>query len=160
MARSTAVGTLVDGKGGGFWRDDMRCSAFDIYRYAAAFQRELRDRIESRKNRRNRGGKLRLRGVSSSPSRTSMAPSLRDGTPSSGIPLFPDGARREHRTVKGFGREARAVYNGAAKKARDAPSKGCSSGVHNDDGDFVDPSLDFINRMRQEPCCDAGQGVA
>nr|GMD69009.1 hypothetical protein Iba_chr12dCG14780 [Ipomoea batatas] len=39
---------------------DLRCSASDIYRSAAAFQRELRDRIESRKNRRNRGGKLRL----------------------------------------------------------------------------------------------------
>nr|GMD65472.1 homeobox-DDT domain protein RLT1 [Ipomoea batatas] len=35
----------------------------------------------------------RRRSVSSSPSRTSMAPSLRDGTPSSGIPLFPDDAR-------------------------------------------------------------------
>nr|GME11461.1 hypothetical protein Iba_scaffold11641CG0120 [Ipomoea batatas] len=35
----------------------------------------------------------RRQSVSSSPSRTSMAPSLRDGTPSSGIPLFPDSAR-------------------------------------------------------------------
>nr|GMD46868.1 hypothetical protein Iba_chr10eCG7460 [Ipomoea batatas] len=35
----------------------------------------------------------RRRSVSSSPSRTSMAPSLHDGTPRSGIPLFPDGAR-------------------------------------------------------------------
>nr|GMC71990.1 hypothetical protein Iba_chr03bCG7690 [Ipomoea batatas] len=35
----------------------------------------------------------RRRSVSSSPSRTSMAPSLRDGTPSNGIPLFPDDAR-------------------------------------------------------------------
>nr|GMD47245.1 hypothetical protein Iba_chr10eCG11060 [Ipomoea batatas] len=41
----------------------------------------------------------------------------------------------------------RCLEQVAAKKVRGAPSEGCSFEMHNDDGNFVVPTRDFVDRM-------------